>query len=713
MSHATLQWMDVKGLRKQLRFVSILASCTVVVCFMVQQSSGQSVAVVGAPQSIISLAPSAKLPAESIARRPGDAKFENTPANYRVFPATAVGDNNGVETLTLKFAAETRLTGITSRNKDFVVETGGTCRQGDTYNFGSSCSVLVRFNPQGPGHRLGFLRISHTAEPTPASFGLTGNGYAPVISFTPALISTVPGTVSAGVGTFNGATHMAIDGGDVLYIADIGNNKIKEIDSTGTINTTNPAFATPAAIAVDTAGIMYSTNVSGSTYYFSDFTPWGVQTAFGYTYVSTSCTVSAPCAFSTVGMSSPANISIDNNDNLFFLEGTTGSAEMPVASLGQGTGTLNLWHLKNQYAYASGGPGSFAVDAYGDLYTNYTYTPNSTCILLEENLYNAEYSPTANRVAGGVKCGFSGDGGQARGAEISTVIGQMAFDIAGNLYFADAGNQRIRRVDAITGIITTIAGNGTAGYTGDGGPAISATLASPTGIGVDSQGQVYIISSAPAAGPTQVIRKVGANGARGFATTTVGKSSPAQSITVSNTGNASLNFTQSGQMTGTNATEFAIDPTSTTCDFTPGNQLAAGRSCLIGIIFKPSAVGTRTATLKLLDNTVTSNNLVNLKGTAVAAAVVKITAPTANAQITAKTASNFTVSVTSTRAGQPTGTVTFKADGKKIGSPVTVSAGAASTKLSALGTGSHTLSATYNGDAKHAAATATETISVQ
>jgi len=117
MSHATLQWMDVKGLRKQLRFVSIVASCTVVVCFMVQPSSGQSVAVAGARESIISLAPSAKLPAESIARRPGDAQFENAPANYRVFPATTVGDNNGVETLTLKFAGETRLTGISSFEK--------------------------------------------------------------------------------------------------------------------------------------------------------------------------------------------------------------------------------------------------------------------------------------------------------------------------------------------------------------------------------------------------------------------------------------------------------------------------------------------------------------------------------------------------------------------------------------------------------------------
>jgi len=718
MKNEQLKYTNIGKSGLRLRSVLFSASCLIMVCFFLASSSiGQSVGVAQSgmttDQSIISLAPSAKLTPETVARKITDSKFEHAPTNSHVFPAASTGEVVSSEVLTLNFAGQTTLSQIKSTNKDFVIEPGGTCAERMSYVRGDSCSLVVRFNPQGPGHRLGFLKIAHSAATAPATFALVGNGYAPVISFRPAVITTVPGSVTSGTGTIQGATSVAVDGGDVLYVADTGNNRVKELDSSGTIITPPLApIATPASLAVDSFGIIYTANTAGSTYYFSIFYPWGSQTAYGYTYTPGACTPSTPCAFSAVGMRSPGYMSMDLYDDLFFEEGTKGAAEMPVTSVSGGSGSLNLWYLSDQFAYSSGKPASFAVDANGNLYTNYTFS-TSTCYLLEEPLYNAEYAPTANRVAGGVSCGFSGDGGKGRGAEISTSIGQMAFDVAGNLYFADAGNQRVRRIDAATGIINTIAGNGTSGYTGDGGPATSATLATPTGVGVDSQGQVYIISSAPAAGPQQAIRKVGPNGARGFATTTVGSSSPAQTITVSNTGNATLTFTQAGLMTGGNASDFLIDSTNTTCVFTSGNQLVAGQSCQIGVIFKPSAVGTRTTTLKLFDNTVTNFNYVNLKGTGVAAAVVKITAPSANTQVTAKTASTFTVSVTSTRAGQPTGTVTFKADGEKIGSPVALSAGSASIKLGTLTTGVHTLSATYNGDAKHAAATASETITVQ
>src|SRR5262249_5292069 len=134
-----------------------------------------------------------------------------------------------------------------------------------------------------------------------------------VVSFTPALISTVPGT-GVGAGLLKSARNLTVGGGDTLYIADIGNNAIRVLDSSGTLTKITPAFSTPASLAVDNLGIIYSTNTQGSTYYFSDFTPWGVQTAFGYTYTSSTCTVSAPCAFSAVGMSNPANIGIDTHN---------------------------------------------------------------------------------------------------------------------------------------------------------------------------------------------------------------------------------------------------------------------------------------------------------------------------------------------------------------------------------------------------------------
>ena len=658
------------------------------------------------PPSIISLAPSVRPQGESLARLASDSRFENAPANYHVFAAAAVGEYTGAEVLTLNFAAETTLTRIKSTNKDFVIEPGGTCLEGVSYSRGESCALVLRFSPQGPGHRLGFLSISNSAEATPATVGLTGNGYAPVVSFTPSLITTVPGSVSSGKGTIKSATNIAVDGGDIVYIADTGNSLVKKMDSSGSIvNTVNPPIATPASIAADSFGILYTSNTSGSTYYFSVYFPWGSETAYGYAYAAGACTVSAPCAFSAVGMSRPANMSMDAFDNLFFEEGTKGAAEMPVAGISGGSGSLNLWYLSDQFAYSSGSPGSFAVDANGNLYTDYNFVSAGTCFLLEEPLYNAEYSPTANRVAGGSNCGFSGDGGQARSAEISSTIGQIAFDIAGNLYFADAGNQRIRRIDAATGIIRTIAGNGTAGYTGDSGQATSAELSNPTGLAVDSQGQVYILSNAPAAGPTQALRKVGSPGLLVFGNQQKSVASAAHQITISNTGNSTMVLT-SALITGAAAGDYKVDNTTTNCILTSGATLQAGQTCVIGVIFMPAAVGARSATLTLHDNTVNGADAVSLSGTGVLGTpTLKITAPANGASFTSGTTVTFSVSVTSGSGPQPTGTVQFKVDGTNHGTPVALSGtGTASTSLTGLSTASHTLSFTYSGDANYAAA---------
>jgi DNA-binding beta-propeller fold protein YncE len=86
--------------------------------------------------------------------------------------------------------------------------------------------------------------------------------------------------------------------------------------------------------------------------------------------------------------------------------------------------------------------------------------------------------------------GFGGDGGPA-GAALLNGPFDIAFDAAGHMYFSDTFNNRIRRVDARTGIISTIAGNGEKGYAGDGGPATAAALAEPYGVVVDRGGNVY------------------------------------------------------------------------------------------------------------------------------------------------------------------------------------------------------------------------------
>ena len=86
-------------------------------------------------------------------------------------------------------------------------------------------------------------------------------------------------------------------------------------------------------------------------------------------------------------------------------------------------------------------------------------------------------------VAGNGTFGFSGDGGPAISAQLSSVLG-LAVDPAGNLLLADSDNHRIRRV-ALDGTITTVAGNGVCGLSGDGGPAASAQLCNPTGVVMD------------------------------------------------------------------------------------------------------------------------------------------------------------------------------------------------------------------------------------
>lgn len=93
-------------------------------------------------------------------------------------------------------------------------------------------------------------------------------------------------------------------------------------------------------------------------------------------------------------------------------------------------------------------------------------------------------------IAGNGTQGYSGDGGAATSAELNTPEG-LALDSSGNLYIADAGNNRIRRVDT-TGVITTVAGNGTQGYSGDGGAATSAELYGPNCVAVDPSGNLFI-----------------------------------------------------------------------------------------------------------------------------------------------------------------------------------------------------------------------------
>lgn len=130
--------------------------------------------------------------------------------------------------------------------------------------------------------------------------------------------------------------------------------------------------------------------------------------------------------------------------------------------------------------------------------------PTSVAVDSAGNLYLADRSGFIRKiwvqddavtvVAGTGILGYSGDGGQATNAMIGKAI-SLALDAAGNIYFADRENNRIRRVEMSTGIITTLAGTGAAADSGDRGPAVNAGVSRPTGIAVDGAGDLYFSSS--------------------------------------------------------------------------------------------------------------------------------------------------------------------------------------------------------------------------
>src|SRR5262245_56120592 len=114
--------------------------------------------------------------------------------------------------------------------------------------------------------------------------------------------------------------------------------------------------------------------------------------------------------------------------------------------------------------------------------------------------------------------GYAGDGGPALQALCNEPF-MCAFDTKGNLYVSEAANHCVRRIDKATGVITTVAGTGVAGYSGDGGPATRATFNQPYSLQVDANGDIYIVDRLNAA-----IRKIAA--ATGSITTVAGTGAP-------------------------------------------------------------------------------------------------------------------------------------------------------------------------------------------
>jgi hypothetical protein len=208
-----------------------------------------------------------------------------------------------------------------------------------------------------------------------------------------------------------------------------------------------------------------------------------------------------PGTSASLGSGTPA-VAVDSTGNVFLvyqntvlrLDATTGILTLAAGNGTQGFSGDNGPAVGAQLA----GPGGVAVDSAGDL-----YIADSS-----NNRIRKVTNGVITTVAGG---GASiGDNGPAVGAQLAGP-GGVAVDSAGNLYIADEFNHRIRKVT--NGAITTVAGNGVPGFNGDNIPAISAQLNFPTGVAVDSAGNLYVADEA-----NSRIRKV----ANGVITTAAG-----------------------------------------------------------------------------------------------------------------------------------------------------------------------------------------------
>jgi uncharacterized repeat protein (TIGR02543 family) len=273
-------------------------------------------------------------------------------------------------------------------------------------------------------------------------------------SLLPGTIITVAGTGAAAFSNDGGAAvlaqinapySVALDAAGNLYIADNGNNRVRKVAAgTGVISTFagtgTPGFSGDGDLATR-------------------------------------------AAFNNIG-----GITFDNAGNMFIAD----YGNNRVRKVAAGTGIVTTVAGSGSAVFAGdGGPANLAG-----------LNPNGIAVDSAGNIYIADYGNNRIRkvandtgyistVAGNGTAGFSGDGDQATSASINHPT-FVAFDSLGNLHIADAENNRIRMVAKDTGIITTIAGNGIAGFSGDGGPAVSAGINTALSVSFDGSGNMYI-----------------------------------------------------------------------------------------------------------------------------------------------------------------------------------------------------------------------------
>jgi len=321
------------------------------------------------------------------------------------------------------------------------------------------------------------------------------------------IITTVAGTGQSGYSgdgglatkaQLNNAFGITVDAEGNLYIADTSNHRIRKVDTSGIITTVAgngmygysgdgwPAVWAqlyhPQDVTLDDAGNLYIADLGNHRIRKVD-TSGIITTVAGdgmYGYVIDE----VPAIQSH--LNNPTGIAVDAWGNLYIADSATDRIRKvdtngiitTVAGCsytgysGDGGPAIQAW-LNN--------PTGIAVDAWGNLY-----------IADQGNnvVRKVDTSGIITTVAGNGRYGYSGDGGPATEARLVQPY-SVCIDISGNFYIADRVGHRIRKVDT-SGIITTVAGNGYAGYKGDGGPASMAMVNWPVSVDVDTSGSLYI-----------------------------------------------------------------------------------------------------------------------------------------------------------------------------------------------------------------------------
>jgi uncharacterized protein (TIGR03437 family) len=321
------------------------------------------------------------------------------------------------------------------------------------------------------------------------------------------IVTTVAGNGTAGFSGDGGAATraqlnlpygLAVDSAGNLYIADLGNNRVRRMAPDGTINTYagsgqavlgdgGPATAAllsgPRNVAVDSAGSLYISEFLGHR--VRKVTADGRITTIAGTGAAGlrgdgGLAVNAQLAF-------PAGLALDRAGTLYIAD----SQNQRVRKILPG-GVIST-ALGGSAGTALVSPIAVAVNSAGDLFAA-DASATIRCLTAAGSWLNA---------AGAGSAGFGGDGGPAVSAALS-VPHDVAFDLTGNLYIADG--VRIRRVD-VYGIIQTVAGDGYLHALGDGNAAAAALLLRPSGVALDPAGNLYIADTG-----TQRIRMVAPSG---------------------------------------------------------------------------------------------------------------------------------------------------------------------------------------------------------